>query len=282
MTIYLKQFWSFSFMKRFLTGLLLSLASFANPLSADFYCDATQNCCDDSFDYQFYVKAGSGISFSQDARVVALPPTWDPAIQGYNAKMGNRPIFDLGLGCSFMKLANLEVSGSFRPGFKYRKFQTPSEIVDPISYTREFDLDLTTALVSITLTGQTIPYLNWNLGCGTLYPIIGAGVGSSRITIYNFRTTGLPPSESSAPFNSFSAENQYCVRDNFTYTATAGLEYSSERWALGTGYRWFDAGRFKGPRFKRVATGAAIDIAGDEWKIQFKAHEWYIEFKIFI
>lgn len=113
--------------------------------------------------------------------------------------------------------------------------------------------------------------------------MLGAGVGMSNLLITNYRTTGLAPTGDSAPYASFSAENQYTLRKNFTYTVLAGLEYSyKEYWAIGSGYRWLDAGHFKGPRYQRVASGSAVDVSGDAWKMRFRANEWFIEFKIFI
>ncbi len=232
-------------------------------------------------DYSFYIKLDSGISFSQSANVFAPPSTWNPAVQGYNSKLGNEAIAGLSIGCELLRLLDLEVGISTRSTFKYRKFQTP--VTGGGSYTREFDLNVTPILFSANLLGLGIPYLNWNIGCGKLYPMIGAGVGVSNLLITNFRTTGLPPSGDSSPFASFSAENQYTLRKNFTYTALAGFEYKySGCWAIGTGYRWFDAGTFKGPRFQRVATGSAVDVSGEEWKMRFRANEWFIEFKIFL
>ena len=238
-------------------------------------------CCCQPQDYSFYIKVGSGISFSESANVFAPPSTWNPAVQGYNSKLGNRAIADLGIGCEFMHLVDLEVSISNRSTFKYRKFQTP--VAGGDSYTREFDLDVTPILFSVNLLGRDIPCLNWDIACGKIYPIIGAGVGVSNLLITNFRTTGLPPSGASVPFASFSAENQYTHRKNFTYTALVGFEYNyNDCWAIATGYRWFDAGKFKGPRFQRVSTGGAVDVAGQEWKMRFRSNEWFIEFKIFL
>lgn len=238
-------------------------------------------CCFEPFDYSFYLKVGTGISFSEPANVTAPPATWTPAIQGYNSKLGNRAIADLSIGCEIMNFIDLEASISNRSTFKYRKFQTP--VGGGASYTREFDLDVTPILFSIHLLGRDIDCLNWNIACGQIYPIIGAGVGVSNLVITNYRTTGLAPSGASAPFASFSAENQYTKRQNFTYTALIGFEYNfNECWAIATGYRWLDAGKFKGPRFQRVATGAAVDVAGQEWKMDFKANEWFIEFKMFL
>lgn len=238
-------------------------------------------CCCEPQDYSFYIKLGSGIAFSESAHVFAPPPTWNPAVQGYNSKLGNRAIADAGVGCELMHLMDLEVSISNRSTFKYRKFQTP--ITGGGSYTREFDLDVTPILFSGKLLGRDIPYLNWNLACGNIYPIVGAGIGVSNLLITNFRTTGLPPSGASSPFASFSAENQYTRHKNFTYMALVGFEYNyNDCWAISTGYRCFDAGKFKGPRFQRVATGAAVDVAGVEWEMRFRSNEWFVEFKIFL
>lgn len=239
------------------------------------------NCCCEPQDYSFYIKVGSGISFSESANVVAPSSTWSPAVQGYNSKLGNRAIAAFSVGCELMQLVDVEVGISARSTFKYRKFQTPVGGGD--SYTREFDLDVIPLLFSVNLLGRDVPYLNWDVCCGKVYPIVGAGVGVSNLLITNFRTTGLPPSGDSFPHLSFSAENQYTLRKNFTYTALAGFEYNyNGRWAIATGYRWFDAGQFKGSQYQRVATGSAVDVAGDEWKMRFRSNEWFIEFKVFL
>lgn len=241
----------------------------------------TAKCCCDPQDYSFYIKVGSGLSCSESANVSAPSSVWNPAVQGYNSKLGNRAIADLSIGCELMHLVDLDVSISGRSNFKYRKFQTPVEGGD--SYTREFDLDVIPILFSVKLLGVDIPCLNWDVACGKIYPILGAGVGVSNLLITNFRTTGLPPSGASDPLASFSSENQYTRRRNFTYTALVGFEYNyKDCWAITTGYRWLDAGNFKGPRFLRVATGAAVDVGGDEWKMHFRSNEWFVELKIFL
>lgn len=260
-------------MKRILTSLYLLAITMSGVINAE--------CCFQLPDHSFYIKVGSGISFSESANVIASPPTWNQAVQGYNSKLGNRAIADLSIGCEVMHLMDFEVSISTRSTFKYRKFQTPVDGGE--SYTREFDLDVTPILFSVNFLGRDIPYLNWDIACGKIYPIMGVGIGFSNLLITNFRTTGLPPSGGSSPFASFSAENQYTLRKNFTYTALVGFEYNyNDCWAIATGYRWFDSGEFKGPRFQRVATGSAVDLAGEEWKMRFGSNEWFVEFKIFM
>ena len=260
-------------MKRIIASLFLLASSITGTIHAKCSCNPQ--------DYAFYIKVGSGVSFAENANVTAPSLVWTPAVQGYNSKLGNRAIGDLSLGCEFNHLIDLEVGISNRSIFKYRKFQTP--VAGGGSYTRAFDLDVTSALFSVNLLGRDIECLNWEVACGTLYPIVGASVGVSNLLITNFRTTGLPPTGASFPFESFANENQYTLRRNFTYTALIGFEYNyNDNFAISTGYRWFDAGKFKGPRFQRVSPGGAVDISGEEWKMRFRSNEWFIEFGIFI
>lgn len=231
--------------------------------------------------YAFYLKVGTGVSASQSANIVAVYPPWNPADQGYNASLGSCPIASLSVGCELKDILDLEANLSNRAIFKYRKLQTPTAGGD--SYTREFDLNITSIMFSANLLGKGFNKLNWDFACGKFYPIIGVGVGTSYLLITNFRTTGLPATGDSAPYLSFSAENQYTLRKNFTYTVLAGLEYSyQDDWAINTGYRWFNAGHFQGPQYLRTNTGAAVDVGSNQWDMRFRANEWFVEFKIYI
>ncbi len=257
--------------------IIASLSLLAITISGNIHA----KCCCQAEDNSFYLKVGSGASCSESANVTAAPPTWAPAIQGYNASLGSAGIASLGLGYELMHLLDLEVSISTRSTFKYRKFQTPTG--GGASYTREFDLDVIPILISANLIGKDIPCLTRDVACGQIYPIMGVGIGVSNLLITNYRTTGLPATGGSAPFASFSAENQYTLRKNFTYTVLVGLEYNyNDCWAISTGYRWFDAGKFKGPRYQRVSTGDAVDVGGQEWKMRFRSNEWFVEFKLFL
>ncbi len=250
-------------------------------LAAGLTGTADAKCICHPCDQAFYIKLGSGVSFAESAHVSAPITAWNPALQGYNSKLGNTGIAELAIGCEYKQFLDLEVSFSDRSTFKYRKFQTPVD--GGSSYTREFDLNVKTVLFSANILLRDFECLNWNIACGTVYPLIGAGVGVSNLAISNFRTTGLPPTGSSFPFPSFNAENQYTHHRNFTYTVQVGLEYNySDAWAITTGYRYFDAGKFKGPHYLRTSTGGAVDLSGEQWKMRFRSNEWFIELSIFI
>lgn len=259
-------------MKRFFVIFFLWVGVLANSMVSG----------NDGFDYSFYTKISSGISCSQAACVSAVSSVWNKANQGYNATLGNCPIASFAIGCELSHIADLEFAISHRAIFKYRKCQT--SVSCPGSYTRELDLSVTPILFSVNILGRGIPCMHKDVGsCGKIYPLLGAGVGSSDLLITNYRTTGLAATGDSSPYLSFTAENQYELSKKFTYTALVGFEYSHEnRWAIGTGYRWFDAGCFKGPEYLRSANGAAVDVACDAWNMRFRANEWFIEFKIFI
>jgi opacity protein-like surface antigen len=237
-----------------------------------------------------YLKLASGASFAQKARVYASPAVWDLAEQGYNSELGTRPIIGGGIGYEFCSLLATDLIASYRPNFKYSKFQTtPASSAAAGNLgnkTRRFDLDVTSLMLSFYLNGLGLDQTHWKLGekAGSLYPILGIGIGASQLKVFNFRSTGLPPVNpalDSSP--SFGSENQYSIRYRFTYQALAGLEYRyNDRWALSTGYRWFDAGRFKGPEYIRDPNGIALDTENKEWRISFAAHELFVELKVFL
>lgn len=237
-------------------------------------------CWSQCQDYSFYVKVGSGVSCSESADICAVYPPWSPAVEGYNATLGHSPIFSFNIGCELAHILDLEVNIANRSIFKYRKCQT-STIGDG-SYAREFDLDVTSILFGAYLLGREVRCFNWDVCCGKIYPMLGVGLGGSNLLITNYRTVGLAPTGDSSPYASFSAENQYTLRRKFSYQFQLGFEYSHDDWVVGTGYRWFNAGHFKGPRYQRVASGAAVDVACDAWKMRFRANEWFIEFRFFI
>lgn len=258
-------------MKRFFIALILCTSFMVGMI----------DCSSEQQDYSFYIKVGSGVSCSELAHVVAVYPPWAQAVQGYDSKLGNCAIAAFAVGCEFLHIVDVELSIANRSTFEYRQLQTPT--TGGASYTREFDLSVTPILFTVNLLGRGIPHLNMDVADGKIYPMVGAAIGMSNLLITNFRTTGLPSTGGSAPYESFSAENQYTLRKNFTYTIQAGLEYShTDRWAIGTGYRWFNAGDFTGPEYQRTGTGAAVDVANEQWQMRFRAQEWFLEFKIFI
>ena len=232
----------------------------------------------------FYLKIGSGASFSNKAHISAPSDAWSPAIQGYNSGLGTAPIVLSALGYD-TPYAIVEVSASYRPDYTYKKFQTsPMEPFNVLgARTRRFNLDISSVMFSLYFSGRGFNHVHCRAGNGgIIYPILGGGAGSSQLKMYNFRSTGLPPIDPNFDFPTFESENQYAISYRFTYQLMGGLEYRyRDLCALSFGYRWFDISRFRGPRYVRSSEGLALDVQSDTWKIKFNANEAFVEFKVF-
>lgn len=235
----------------------------------------------------FYIKIGTGGSFSLKADVCAPTRIWDPAVEGYNSDLSKTGIVEAGVGYDFCDYFSGDVTVSFRPGFEYNKFQTGIPTDNVVNFlgnkTRRFKLDVSSVLFNGYLRGYGFDCLNWNIGCNgsSIYPIVGAGVGVSRFTIYDFISTGLP-SVVAEGIPAFGSDYAYTARHEFTYQAAVGLEYlDCDGWALSAGYRWFAGKRFKGPSYIRRSSGLALDIHGFEWNQHLRANEVFVQLKLY-
>lgn len=252
------------------------------------FLESNESCSQNCYQCQPYIKLCSGISFSQNLDVEAPLAFWDTAQEGYNARIGNRPIIGGGLGYEFSKCFSADLTFSFRPQYKYRKFQTPIPGTTNPSFlgtkTREFDLDIATLMLSGYLSGRGFDFFCWDLGAipGTIYPIAGGGIGMSRILISNFHASGLPSANPIIdPTPTFGSSSEYTVRYSFSYQLMGGFEYRyCDSWAISFGYRWFDLMKFKGPRFLRDPAGTALDISPNEMRLNFSAQEFFAEYKL--
>lgn len=227
-----------------------------------------------------YIKLSSGATFPLKPNICARAPTWDPAVQGYESDLGTVLNLGTALGYEVGKWGALEASLNYRGPFDYNKFQTvpASAKSDLGAKTRHFKMETLTTMGSVFLYGRE--YLNWNWNGADIYPVLGAGFGSSRIVIWDFRSTGLPPAIPNDPLLSFSSDNAYSVRWRFAYQISAGVEYRyCDQWALAVSYRWFDAGRFEGPQYFRDVSGTSFDVGRDTWKMNLRANEIVVDFK---
>lgn len=240
-------------------------------------------CCCPPLAEKGYIKIAPGATFPMKPHVCAPAPVWDPAIQGYDSNFGTRTNFGLAVGYEVCPWAALEANLTYRGQFRYKKFQTPPQGVqtDLAAKTRRFNMDILTTMGSLFLQGRGLD-LSWDMCSGSIYPILGGGAGTSRILLFDFRSTGLAPTDNNAPLLSFGSENQYYVAWRFSYQLSAGLEYRyCDCWAVAVSYRWFDAGRFKGPRYFREPTGETFDVGNERWKMDLRANEVVVDLKVF-
>ena len=105
-------------------------------------------------DHGFYIKAEAGAFIPTQMHVSAPESYWLTTIQGYNDNIGARPVVSAGLGYEFCPLIDFDAMLSYRPQFKYRKFQTASSesLLDGDQRLRKFDLDITSAMFTLYVT----------------------------------------------------------------------------------------------------------------------------------
>lgn len=235
----------------------------------------------------FYVKAATGISAPETARIHAPRIAWDSSPNGYNGNLNSEFLLGAALGYDFPYFFSMEAATYYRYHLHYRHFQLGNVHTGPEflgNRTRLFDLDIATLLLNFYFSGRGVPCLNWNFGIFpiNLYPFVGFGAGGNQDTIYNFRTVGLSPIDPYT-FPSTSSESPYTQRYSFAFQLFFGLEAKfCDMWALSGGYRWFSVGRFRGPEYLRDALGVARDIGDNGWRIDISANEFFLELKAFL
>lgn len=253
--------------------LLLSTAA-AFPASAN--CGSI---CDN-----IYLIAGVGGSFSRCADICTDSNFWDPATEGYDSKLGRSEMYNIGLGYDFCPMFRGTVEASFRPSFKYCKFQTGidnGQINFLGDKTRYFNLSNASLMFNgYAYGGGLSPYLDWNLGCNfCAQPYIGAGVGVSYNRMKNFHsvTTTAVQSLDETVFTIGSAMLPNTAR-SFSWQFIGGLEVArASLCSLDIGYRYFDGGKIRSNNW--IFPGNAITAT--PWKGKLRAHEFFVNFNIF-
>lgn len=248
----------------------LLLSSAAVPASAN--CD------------NMYLIAGVGGSFSRCADICTDPAFWDPAVEGYNAKLGRSEMYTVGLGYAVCPMFRGTFEASFRPSFKYCKFQTgldKGQINFLGDKTRIFNLSNASLMFNGYLFGGGLtPYLDWNLGCNfCAQPYIGAGVGVSYNKMRNFHSVTTEPIQTLDLTNYVigSAMSPNTVR-SFSWQFIAGFEVArTSLCSLDIGYRYFDGGKIRSNNW----TFATLETTAPAWRGKLRANEFFVNFNIF-
>lgn len=249
---------------------------FVCSIASGFDCDCGQG--------KMYFKLSPGATFPLKTEVFAPVSVWDAAIQGYDSHLGTRPNMGAAVGCEMGRWGAVETSLTYRGQFKYKKFQTvpPDVHSDLPNKTRRFNMETLSLMGSVYFYGRGYEFFTCECSPGSIYPVIGAGFGISRIPIWDFRSTGLPSQPGNSPLLAFGSENAYSVRWHFAFQLSAGLEYRyCDLFAIGVSYRWYDAGRFSGPRYFRGPSGTTFDAGKDTWKMNLRANEVVVDIKFF-
>jgi len=192
----------------------------------------------------FYVQASTGASFSMKAKFGTLDPTWDLATEGYDARLGNVPLFGIGLGYNINPWLSTLVSADWRGVYKYKQYQTTTEQRGPLllrNKNRYFDIKNTNLMLSIIANSSGLSHMHIDFNNGSmLAPFIGAGLGVAQNDLNNFHTE--------ATDNPGVARSYMDPKTSYSLAAQAmtGLSYLiNKNFGVDLGYRFYYGGKFK-------------------------------------
>lgn len=232
----------------------------------------------------FFLLAGSGASFANNAHISTNQSNWSGSPNGYNSTLGNTPLYSAGVGYVVNDLLNFDFSYTFRGLYQYEKFQTPgaTSSVDPnpldSARTRYFNLSSNSLLFNATLDGKGLSdRLFYPLGHGFIQPFVGGGLGVSYNTLDNFHTLLNPANYSTSTMLGN-------TRVSLAYQFNAGLEWQYERIALDLGYRYFNAGNYSSNNYlvtNMNTSGTPVTTTGiAAWSGVLSANEVWVTAKI--
>lgn len=264
--------------KKLVLPVLTSLLFAASPsvLANEHHC-----CQDEPLSLIF----GTGISFSEKTRLSVNTNFWDPANEGYNARLRESELYTAGLGYRFTPLLGGSLEVNHRPSYRYSKFQTPGLGATPGplgTKTRKFRLSNTNIMANVTLNGSGMGLFT-NLGSCKIQPFVGAGLGIAYNRVFDFHSV---LATSAAGFNNVASIMNEKVTKSLAWQLMLGAELAlTQKFDLDIGYRYLDSGRFKSNNYITDIPGGAgggvstRPTGAPPWKGKLRAHEIFLNLK---
>lgn len=240
-----------------------------------------------SKDRPAFFKLVSGVAFSQNANISADPIFWDPAVEGYNSRLGTGGMIGAGFGYAFNNWFSGGVTLLHQTGFKYDKFQTAIPGAGTVGAlpdkTRHFKLASTSVMFDGRLHGKGLGFSHTlHAGRDYIAPFLGGGLGFTYHKMSNFYSSLAPTALTTPSPSAASMAPDATTSTTFTYQLEAGVEYHYDNtWRMSAGYRWFDAGEFSGPKTIIIGTGLPgnplVGAIAPPWKGTLRAHQLFAE-----
>ncbi|HCA89930.1 MAG: hypothetical protein CMF38_07780 [Legionellaceae bacterium] len=232
----------------------------------------------------YFAKIGAGYAWSNQADVRPNSPSWDPAIQGYNADLGQSTFYFLEMGKTIHPFVDVSLSYINHDEFDYQKYQTTPTPV-PLtpgftgnSRTRFFDVNNQSILFNINLHA---PQSYTALMGFEISPFIEGGIGYAHNEVKNFHTVGLvfPPGGGST-----TSIGKDTHQSSFAAQGSAGINLHPEntRFSMDIGYRYYYGGKFHAPATVLSNTASnpgQFVTATAAWDGKVRANEAYIALK---
>ena len=190
-------------------------------------------------DPQFYMTFDSGVSFSMSPNFCVNLDDWAETEEGYNNRMGTAFLYGLEAGVDLNNWLSMGTGFTYRGPYCYGKFQTLVD--DDTTRVRRFNLENFSFMYNIYLNRTQDPCWAWDVCCWTIAPYVGAGVGASRNSVYNFHTLLLDVAEDANDVISIMTPN---VVRTVGAQFMVGVEADyNEHLSLALGYRFFYGGK---------------------------------------
>ncbi|MCL4380099.1 hypothetical protein M1466_01220 [Candidatus Dependentiae bacterium] len=231
---------------------------------------------------QFVFSVNSGYSWSTKANICANPSFWDPAPEGYNARVGNSAFYSAGIGYQpwcFPLL--LMFSAVTRPSYKYCKFQSSLTVSGDIgSKTRFFNVSNNVFLFAVFIN-KINPWWCWHVGCNSsIAPFIGGGVGVAYNSVDNVHT--VLPTQQPGGFNDVLSIMNKNTKSSIAAQAEIGLAIAcNESVVFDIGYRFFYGGQFATNNYVvNIPGGFTRPSLAPAWSGRLMANELNVGFSV--
>lgn len=218
---------------------------------------------------------GTGYSWSQKAGIKRPDPTWFPAIQGYDADLGNQGFYSFAVGKQINSYVDVSLSYLNNGNFNYQKFQT--QLGTPLPRIRYFTLENQTLLLNgFFHSPRSLYVLDLDFT-----PFIGAGIGAGYNKVKDFHTIVNVTAGGSA-VGTTSAIGNIASQTKFAWQGSVGLNIHprNSHLSLDMGYRYLNGGKFYGPRtLYSIEPGFQGFSRGSSLSGSLKANQLFVELK---
>jgi len=251
-------------------GLILSTDSWAENGDMQSLSSPNKN-------YPFFLELWTGYSYSREANLEVDNSFWDRAVQGYNSRLDETPVFELGIGFRFKPWLHASISTAYRGTYHYAKYQNQVP-GDPAPYplgtkTRYFDLDNSNVMFNLFLHSQNKFAFHFRGGM-VMAPFIGVGVGAARNKIFNFHSV-LEATDPGSNMNIAAAVMP--TKETYSLAAQGMIGFLlkiSERSRIDFGYRFYYGGKFESNNY---FVDDDPDTVAPPWKGRLMSNELFLK-----
>lgn len=224
----------------------------------------------------WYFNLNTGYAWSMKANIDKPRAPWDYSKEGYNNRIGNSYFWGIGIGKAVTDWLDIDAEWTNYNTFHYQKEQSGSS--NTVGYTgnrrvRYFDLNNNGFLANARFH---LPRdWEWDMGCMTLGPFVGAGIGCGINSMSHFYTVGH---DHGSGIGSTTSIGEPTGHIDFAWQANVGLSLRPKngKASYNFAYRYYDGGKFQGPNkvIDNTSDGHGEYISVNPWEGRVKTNQF--------